>query len=351
MLMTVLKRWYQRHFSNPQIVSLFFTLLVSALMVAMLSYTLMPLLVSIVITYLLHTLVAAMRRRNIPHFWAVMLAYALFLGIVLTLLLVLLPILSQQFIHMVSELPYMFAQGQLFLQNFVQQHPDWSPLHLLIRNMSDMQGLLVRMGHLLLSYSLTSISNLMQWVVYLILVPLLVFFLLKDRSALVAWLHPYWPKHRKLVKQVMIQMDQKIGRYIQGRIIEMLLVGGVTTAAAILMKLPYAVLVGTLVGLSVLIPIVGAVVVSLFVVVIAFLAWGLTAPFIRFMIVYAVIILLDANLLVPLLFAEAMDLHPIAVIIAILFFGALWGFWGLFFAIPLATLIKVILDAWQSELS
>ena len=61
---------------------------------------------------------------------------------------------------------------------------------------------------------------------------------------------------------------------------------------------------------------------------------------------YLIIQALDGNLLAPLLFSEAVDLHPVAIIVAILFFGGLWGFWGVFFAIPLATVIQAILRVW-----
>ena len=53
-------------------------------------------------------------------------------------------------------------------------------------------------------------------------------------------------------------------------------------------------------------------------------------------------------MLVPLLFSEAVNLHPVAIILAVLFFGGIWGLWGVFFAIPLATLIKAIINAWPS---
>ncbi len=64
------------------------------------------------------------------------------------------------------------------------------------------------------------------------------------------------------------------------------------------------------------------------------------------MIVYGIIQFIDGNLLVPLLFSEVVDLHPITIIVAVLAFGGLWGVWGVFFAIPLATLIKAIYKAW-----
>jgi putative permease len=64
------------------------------------------------------------------------------------------------------------------------------------------------------------------------------------------------------------------------------------------------------------------------------------------MIAYAIIQALDGNVLVPLLFSEVVNLHPVAIIVAILVFGGWWGFWGVFFAIPLATLVQAILKAW-----
>ena len=57
----------------------------------------------------------------------------------------------------------------------------------------------------------------------------------------------------------------------------------------------------------------------------------------------------DGLVLVPLLFSEAVNLHPVAIILAVLVFGSWWGLWGVFFAIPLVTLIKAIMTAWPSN--
>ena len=67
------------------------------------------------------------------------------------------------------------------------------------------------------------------------------------------------------------------------------------------------------------------------------------------MTVYFIIQALDGNVVVPLLFSEVVDLHPVAIIVAVLVFGGLWGFWGVFFAIPLATLVQAILVAWPTD--
>jgi len=101
-----------------------------------------------------------------------------------------------------------------------------------------------------------------------------------------------------------------------------------------------------LVGLSVLIPYIGAAVVTLPIAFVAYFQWGLESEFIWLMISYGVIQFLDGNVLVPILFSEAVNLHPVAIIVAILVFGGLWGFWGVFFAIPLATLVKALINVW-----
>ena len=96
-----------------------------------------------------------------------------------------------------------------------------------------------------------------------------------------------------------------------------------------------------------LIPYVGAALVTIPVLAVALVQFGLGSEFWYIFIAYSIIQALDGNLLVPLLFSEAVSLHPLYIIIAVLFFGGLWGFWGVFFAIPLATLVKAVLSAWD----
>ena len=81
----------------------------------------------------------------------------------------------------------------------------------------------------------------------------------------------------------------------------------------------------------------------------ALFQWGVAPEFYYAVIAYGVIQALDGNVLAPLLFSEVVNLHPVAIIVAILFFGGIWGFWGVFFAIPLATLINAIVEAWPGS--
>ena len=163
---------------------------------------------------------------------------------------------------------------------------------------------------------------------------------------MLAWVWRFLPGRRALAVQVWHEVDQHIGNYVRGKFFEILVVSVVTYIAFLILGLDYALLLGLFVGLSVLIPYVGATLMTVPVVLVAYFQWGTESEMVWTVVVYFVIQALDGNLLVPIVFSEAVKLHPVAIIVAILLFGGLWGFWGVFFAIPLATLVRAVLEAW-----
>jgi putative permease len=191
-----------------------------------------------------------------------------------------------------------------------------------------------------------SITQMASVLLYVVLLPVLVFLFLRDKDQLHGWFMRLLPKERGVATQVWREMDHQIGNYVRGKFTEILIVGVVSFIVFATMGLKYAMLLGALVGLSVVIPYIGAVVVTFPVVVIAYFQWGWSAGFAYLTLAYVVIQVLDGNVLVPWLFSEAVNLHPVAIIVAVLLFGGIWGFWGVFFAIPLATLVKAVITAW-----
>ena len=163
------------------------------------------------------------------------------------------------------------------------------------------------------------------------------------------WLANFLPEERRLLRTVWAELDIKIASYVRGKVIEVLIIWVASYIAFALMGLNFAMLLSLAVGLSVIIPYVGATVVTIPVALIAFFQWGFSSEFGWLLAIYGLIQFLDGNLLVPLLFSEVVNLHPVAIIVAVVFFGSLWGVWGVFFAIPLATLIQAILNSWPSE--
>jgi putative permease len=192
------------------------------------------------------------------------------------------------------------------------------------------------------------IPGMLDLMIFLVLLPLLVFFFLKDRAQLIDGALAFLPAKRHVLGRVWQEMDVQIANYIRGKALEILIVGITTYIVFALMGLKYSLLLAVLVGLSVVVPYVGATVVTLPVMGVAWVQFGWSGEFAMVMLAYGIIQFIDGNILVPLLFSEAVNLHPVVIITAILFFGGLWGFWGVFFAIPLATLIKAVINAWPS---
>jgi len=272
-----------------------------------------------------------------------------FSGLMLMIIIGMGPVLWQQTSNLVQEAPHMVEQGKAFLMHLPEDYPNLITTDQVKSIVSSVETKVIEFGQVVLSVSLTSLKDVAAWLIYLILVPLLVFFMLKDKQDLIKSAERLIPKQRRLILQVWQEMNQQIMNYIRGKVFEILIVGTASFIAFAVLDLRYAALLSVLVGLSVLIPFVGAALVTIPVAAVALFQFGLETQFWTILIIYGIIQALDGNVLVPLLFSEAVDLNPVFIIVAVLFFGGLWGFWGVFFAIPLASLVKALINAWSSK--
>ena len=348
--MTVIKKWLQRNFSEPEAVFLTVLLVVAVLACAFLGNILIPIIISVIIAYILSSAVDGLMKLKIPHWLAVVIIYLLFISIFLLFLIWLLPMLFQQLGNLFIEIPKMLQHGQTFLIALQAKHPDLVSAAQVQSFISQINNYLTTIGQFILSYSLATLSNVITVVVYLILVPLLVFFFLKDKNPILKWLQRFLPQENKVLGKIGSKVKAKIGDYVKGKLIEFVIVAVVTVIAFMLLRVHYAVLLGVGVGLSVFIPYIGAVLITIPVVIVTFFQWGISSHLLYVMLVYAIIMLIDANVLVPILFSETMKIHPVVIVLAVLVFGSLWGFWGVFFAIPLATVINTLMKEWPRKI-
>lgn len=344
----VFERWYKRKFSDPDSAMLLIMLIISSLLLVVWGSILMPVIVAAIIAYLLDWPVTKLGVIGLSRGLASVLVLAAFISLSIITFVSLVPIVAQQSVNLVSEMPQIWSGGQKWLLSLPELYPELVQLtH--IQNMLDgLNEKIVLFGEKVLSASFSSLGDLGLVLIYLVLVPLMVFFMLKDKIELMNNITGLLPTQRRLIKQVGSEMNAQIANYIRGKVIEIVIVGTVSAITFAFMDLRYALLLGVLVGFSVLIPYIGAAVVTIPVAVVALFQWGISPEFWYLMIAYGIIQALDGNVLVPVLFSEAVSLHPIYIIVAVLFFGGLWGFWGVFFAIPLATLVKAVVNAWSS---
>jgi putative permease len=340
----LLREWIERYFSDPQFVS--FLIVLGFIFIFWLGDMLIPVFASIVIAYLLDGMVAALQRWRAPHMVSVMVVFLLFMACLLALIIVLLPKLSRQVGQLLQELPAMLATGQKELMLLPERYPDFISEIQIKQFLNFMSSEFTSLLQRLLSSTLASVRGLISVLVYLVLVPFLVFFFLKDKTKIIDWLASFLPDNRKLTTEVWHEVNQQIGNYIRGKLWELLIIWGVSYIAFVLLELPFSMLLSLFVGLSVLVPYIGVIVMFFPVTLIAYLQWGWGSDFAYTVMAYTIIQLLDGNLLAPLLLSEVVNLHPVAIIVAVLLFGGLWGIWGLFFAIPLATLVHAVIKVW-----
>jgi putative permease len=341
--------WYKRKLSDPKALALVLILVVGSLLIYYLSQLIMPVFVALVLAFMLDLPVNQCQKLGVSRTTAVSVVVMSFVLLSLLGFLGLLPIMWRQSATLLHELPKMLSQGQQYLLTLPERYPGIVQADQIDTFIALIKAKFLDWGQVALKASINSISNIVALMVYLILVPLMMFFFLKDKKLLIKSVTRYLPKERQLASKVADEMNQQILNYIRGKVIEILIVGVVTTFTFLFLGLDYAVLLGVLVGLSVLVPYVGATIVTFPVMLVALFQFGVTAEFGYVMLAYGIIQALDGNLLVPLLFSEAVNLHPVVIIIAVIFFGSLWGFWGVFFAIPLATLVKAVINAWPSS--
>ena len=347
--MRMVADWFRRYLSDPQLVFLTLLLLVLSAVVLTLGNMLAPVLASMVIAYLLEGLVGVCERRGLPRTASVLVVFLGFLLFVALLLFGVLPLVSRQVTELVQQLPNMINEGTRALVELPGRHPDLVTADQMDEVIGSLRSEAVAFGQRVLSWSLAGVVGVITVLVYLVLMPLLVFFFLKDKDLILKWFRQYLPEYRRIADNVWAEVDRQISNYVRGKFWEILIVWAVNYLTFLLFGLRYAMLLALLVGLSVIVPYIGAVVVTVPVILVAWFQWGWSAEFIWLGAVYAVVQGLDGNVLVPLLFAEVVNLHPVAIIVAILVFGGLWGFWGVFFAIPLATLVHAILTAWPGQ--
>lgn len=338
--------WYRRYFSDPQAIILAVILILGFAVVIFMGNMLTPVLAAIVLAYLFEGTVQSLIRIKMARIIAVSIVFTLFMMGMLIIVFAVLPLISSQLTDLVQQLPQMINDWQTILLQLPERYPQLITENQVAEVVDVSRKNITDFAQSVLSTSLASILHAITMLVYLILVPILVFFFMKDKAVILQWFTERLPNERPLLNRVWFEMDGQIGNYVRGKFYEIFIVGTVTLVVFTLMGLKYATLLSALVAVSVIIPYIGATVVTIPVAIAAYLQWGWGADFGWILVAYLIIQMLDGNLLVPLLFSEAVNLHPVAIIVAVLVFGGLWGFWGVFFAIPLATLVNALICAW-----
>lgn len=342
------KSCLRRVLPNSQAVALLLVLIVGFVLIFILSDILMPVFASVVLAYLLQGIVKILEKK-IPRLASVYIVFSGFITCLGLVIFVLMPMVTAQAFQLIQRIPEMIKKAQIEIMRLPELYPQYLTEENIRDIMLSIQEELLDYGQEIITNSAASVVGIVTAIVYLFLVPLMVFFFLKDKKALVDWFLTFMPKDISLTVRVWSEVDMQIANYVRGKFAEVFILAAFSYITYSVLELNYAMLLSVLMGLSVIIPYVGATLVTFPVLAVAAIQWGFNADeFMYVAIAYSIIQAIDGVVLVPLLFSEAVNLHPVAIVISILFFGGVWGFWGVFFAIPLATAVKAILNAWPT---
>lgn len=347
-MLDLLKGLLDRFFFNEETVYFALFLLGAFLLLFFFGGILLPILISLVVAFLLNGLVLALENFKFPRWLSLATSLLVFFALYTSLFLIL-PSIGSQINSLIQSLPNIVEALQQALSNLASSYPEFfsvDEIPSLFANLSSQLNNLLAQA---LGQIAGTISFAFSALIYAILIPLMVFFFVKDKDTLLPLISFFAPEEKGLMDSIFNEMNDQLYNYVTGKLIEIFIVTLVSYIAFSFLGLPYTFLLALLVGLSVMIPFFGAILVTVPVLLVGMYEWGISADFWWLLGIYGIIQALDGNVLVPLLFSARNKLHPVVIVISVLFFGGIWGFWGLFFAIPLATFVKAIINSWPQQ--
>ena len=342
---------FRKIFSNEETLVFGMLLTVAFLILFFLGNILTPFLISIIFAYLLVGMQKRLEDYGLNSTIALIVTFSFFLLLGIALMVWLGPLVYQQLQSLILEIPKWVNAFMIFAQNVPEKYPDLVSSDQITAFLQSLSGQITAISQDFLKASIAGIQNTVTIAINLILLPILVFFFLFDRESIISDFLNILPRERAMLKKVWVEMDGQLSNYARGKAIEIVIVGSAAAIIFMYFGLEYIALLSVLVGFSVLIPFLGAFIVTLPVAAVGLLQFGLSFDFWLLMGAYLVLQILDGYLLVPILFSDAVKLHPVVIMLAVFVFGGMFGFWGVFFAIPIATLIKAIWNSWPENLA
>ena len=304
-----------------------------------------PFLIGAILAYLGTPIVAWAERRRISRGIATTVVVLLFGILLLALFLVLIPLVQSELSLAARRLPELASQAVARVSPWLEQQfgvtlaLDMASIKALVAdNMDDARDLSLSVLAGLKTGSMILVSILVN----LALIPVVMFYLLRDWNMIGERLFTLVPRHwLPKTRAIAGDIDRVLAEFLRGQIMVMIVLAAYYTIALWLAGLDKALAIGILTGLLVFIPYVGYGLGLTLGVLAALLQWTGWPGFLAVLLVYAVGQLFESYVLVPYLVGDRIGLHPLAVIFALLAFGQLFGFAGVLLALPASAALLV----------
>jgi predicted PurR-regulated permease PerM len=301
-----------------------------------------PYIAGAAIAYFLDPLADRLERMGFSRLWATVVICSITALLALITVLIVLPLLIDQLVGLAKAAPDLVAQfrawlGETFPQVFVEDS-------MLRRGLLALQNLLKDQSLVLVNGVLNSSLAVVDFVVLMVVTPVVSFYLLLDWDRLVARVDSWLPRaHVKTIRRLALDIDRVLAGFVRGQITVSIILGSFYAISLVLIGLHFGAVIGMVAGLISFIPFVGSTVGGgLSVGVAIFQFWddpiwiGVVAA------VFAFGQFVEGNILSPKLVGGSVGLHPVWLMFSLSAFGALLGFVGLLIAVPVSASIGVI---------
>ena len=315
-----------------------------------------PFLLALAVAYLLAPLVRRLEARRVPRGLAIGLVALPPVAALVLLLILAGPQVWQQAVTLVNALPgfastllglldtlrgraealpFLTAEQQAWLHNL-----DAQQLGALLQQNAD--TLLTEVAGWGLDF-LKRLGTIFGFLGYLVVTPVVAFYLLRDWQPLLTFLEELIPPaQRPGVVAFLEEYDRSLGRFVRGQLLEATLVGTLTGIGLAVLGVPSALLIGVVAGLFNLVPYIGLAISAVPALIVALTMPDPIGGLWRVGIVFFIVQFIDGSVTGPRIVGESVGLHPVVVMLALAFGGAMLGFAGLMLAVPLAVLLKLL---------
>ena len=313
---------------------------------AALGPVLTPFVAATILAYALEPAVGWLSRHRVPRVLSVVMVMALALLAIVAIVLVLVPILQHEVGQVRTRLPALFTAITERLVPWLRQTLDiqisldvgavrtWLATHLADSGED--------LAAALFGYARSGWGAAMQVIGLVFLVPVVLFYLLLDWPAALARARELVPpRWRSASFDLLGEIDSLLGQYLRGQLLVMMVLAAYYSLGLALAGFKLWLPIGVLTGLLILIPYLGFALGLSFALVSGMLQLGPLAGLVAVAIIYGIGQVLESLFLTPRLVGERIGLHPVAVILALLAFGALFGFVGVLLALPLSAVVSV----------
>ncbi len=306
------------------------------------SSILLPFIAGAAIAYFLDPLADRLQRIGMPRTMATIIISLITLLIMVFALLLVVPLLIEQFIGLFQSAPEYVAQLQAWLgEKFPELFIEDSRIR---RSLASFEGMLKDKGVVFINGVLSGSLAVFDFVLILVITPVVAFYLLLDWDRMVATIDNWMPRqHLDEIRQVARDIDKVLAGFVRGQLTVSFILGSFYAIALMVIGLQYGLIVGLIAGLLSFIPYVGSLVGGALSIGLAiFQFWDNPVWIAVVAAVFLVGQAVEGNILTPKLVGGSVGLHPVWLMFSLSAFAVMLGFAGMLIAVPVAASIGVL---------